>query len=99
MGDEAGSHGSMARSGNITPRGVDFLENWIATNLSSDTKPADAHLLAMRCVLEAAALGITYDEMESDWGSVEEAITQAIRNLPGMPMTRTDLLHKVNPMS
>jgi hypothetical protein len=72
----------------MTTRGGDFLENWIAMNLSSDTKPADAQSLAMRCVLEAAALGITYDDMESEWGSVEEAITQAIRNLPVMPMTR-----------
>ena len=72
----------------MTTRGVDFLENWIATNLSSDTKPADVQPLTMRCILEAAALGITYEDMEGKWGSVENAITEAIRNLPVIPMPR-----------
>jgi hypothetical protein len=47
---------------------MDFLENWISTNIASDTKPTEAPTLAMRCVLEAAALGITYEDMESKWG-------------------------------
>jgi hypothetical protein len=69
----------------MTIHGVDFLENWIVTNITGDTKPAEAQVLAMRCIVEAAALGITYEGMESKWGSVEQAIMTAINNLPKTP--------------
>lgn len=70
MGDEAGSHGSLGRSGYMTPRGVDFLENWIATSISSDAKPDQAKALAAHCTSDAAALGISREDMEGKWGSV-----------------------------
>jgi hypothetical protein len=71
----------------MTARGVDFLENWIAKNVSIDTTPAEAEALAHRCLTEAAALGITGVEMEGEWGSVEQAIRDAIVHLkePGTP--------------
>jgi hypothetical protein len=66
----------------MTPRGVDFLENWIATSISSDAKPDQAKALAARCISDAAALGISREDMEGKWGSVESAIIKAIGNLP-----------------
>lgn len=71
----------------MTTRGVDFLENWIVKNLTADTKPDEVETLAHRCLTEAAALGITGAEMEGEWGSVEQAIREAVAHLrdPGTP--------------
>ena len=39
--------------------------------------------LAAQCYADAAALGITIDDMEPEWGSVEEIIYDAMQNVLG----------------
>jgi hypothetical protein len=61
-----------------TVRGVDFLENWIATNITVNSTPLDAETSASRCIEEVEALGIARENMEGKWGSVRHAILDAI---------------------
>ena len=74
----------------MSERGIDFLENWIQKNvtpapLSDD--PLRASNLATRCILEAAAEGITLEEIKPDTGSVESHIAEAMVHMtePGAP--------------
>ena len=53
----------------MTARGVAFLENWIAKNIASDAKPEDSAVLAARCISDAAALSISQEEMNGEWGA------------------------------
>lgn len=39
--------------------------------------------LAAQCYADAAALGITMDDMEPEWGSVEEIIYDAMQDILG----------------
>jgi hypothetical protein len=39
--------------------------------------------LAAQCYADAAALGITIDDMEPEWGSVEEIIYEAMQDVLG----------------
>ena len=66
--------------------GIDFLENWVNKNVTPvDRKGSQdrATELAAQCYADAAALGITIDDMEPKWGSVEEIIYDAMQDVPG----------------
>jgi len=74
----------------MAARGVDFLGNWIAKNVTAGVPsddPLRASDLAMRCIAEAAAEGITLEEIKPDTGSVESHIFDAMVQLsaPGTP--------------
>jgi hypothetical protein len=74
----------------MTARGVDFLENWIQKNVTAGGPPDDplsASVLAMRCIAEAAANGLTLEEIKPDTGSLESHIAEAMVHLaaPGAP--------------
>ena len=74
----------------MSARGVEFLENWIQKNLPRGGPPDDplnASVLAMRCIAEAAAEGLTLEEIKPDTGSVESHIAEAMVTLakPGTP--------------
>jgi hypothetical protein len=59
----------------MSGRGIDFLENWVNKNVTAvDRKGSQnrAKELASQCFADAAVLGITVDDMEPEWGSVEE---------------------------
>ena len=67
----------------MSGRGVDFLENWVNKNVTdADRKGSREHAqeLAAECIAHAAALGITIDDMEPEWGSVQTIIYQAMQN-------------------
>ena len=74
----------------MSRRGVDYLENWIRKNVTVGASPDDplrASVLAKRCMDEAAAEGITLEEIKPDTGSVESHIADAMAKLtkPGTP--------------
>jgi hypothetical protein len=76
----------------MSARGVDFLENWIAKNVTAGAPPDDplsASVLAMRCIAEAAAEGLTLEEIKPDSGSVESHIAEAMVHV-GEPGTSGD---------
>ena len=65
----------------MSERSIDFLENWIQKNVTAGAlsdDPLRASELAMRCILEAAAKGITVEEIKPDTGSVESHIAEAM---------------------
>jgi hypothetical protein len=74
----------------MTARGVEFLENWIVKNVPA-ANPSDDPLrasdLTMRCIAEAAAEGITLEEIKPESGSIESHIFDAMVHLaePGTP--------------
>lgn len=74
----------------MSGRGIEFLENWIAKNVTA-LDPSDDALrasnLAMRCIGEAAAEGISLEELKPDTGSLESHIFDAMVHLaePGTP--------------
>ncbi len=64
--------------------GIDFLENWVNQNVKvADRKGSQdrATELAEQCYADAAALGITMDDLEPEWGSVEEIIYDAMQDV------------------
>ena len=74
----------------MSGRGIDFLENWIQKNVTKGAPPDDplsASVLAMRCIAEAAAEGLTLEEIKPDSGSVESHIHDVMVHLdtPGTP--------------
>ena len=59
----------------MSGRGIDFPENWVNKNVTSADRKGSrdrAKELAAQCIADAADLGITIDDMEPEWGSVEE---------------------------
>jgi hypothetical protein len=67
----------------MSGRGIDFLEDWVHKNVTDDDRHGDrlrAAELANRCKAEAAIHGITMDDMEPEWGSVETIIYEAMQN-------------------
>jgi hypothetical protein len=63
-------------------KGIDFLEDWIYLNVTEDYRQGDrfrAKALANRCIADAAAAGITIDELIPEWGSVETIIYEAMQ--------------------
>ena len=87
LGAKTTGQGHLVWSEGMSARGVEFLENWIAENISRDSKLANARALAESCIIEAPKLGISPYDMESDWVSVEQNIRHAIEHLaePGTP--------------
>ena len=74
----------------MSARGVNFLENWIEKNVTAGPPPDDplrASAVAMRCIAEAAAEGLTLEEIKPDSGSVESHISEAMVHAgePGTP--------------
>ena len=70
----------------MSGRGIDFLEGWVGKNVTeSDRKGSRerARELAALCVADAADLGITVDDMEPEWGTVEEIIYDAMQDILG----------------
>lgn len=70
----------------MTGRGIDFLENWIQQNVTEADKKGSrrrAKELAIICIIEAAANGITIDDMEPEWGSIESIIYEAMQDILG----------------
>jgi hypothetical protein len=70
----------------MSGRGVDFLSDWIDRNVTdADRKGSMERVneLRDRCVADAAGLGITIDDMEPEWGSVEEIIYDAMQDILG----------------
>ena len=64
----------------MSGRGVDFLENWIQQNVTDIDKNCSVHRsaeLAENSVQEAAKLGITRDDMEPEFGCVQDIIYDA----------------------
>ena len=67
----------------MSGRGVDFLENWVGKNVTDADRNGSrerALALAAECIADAAALGITVDDMEPEWGSVETIIHEVMQN-------------------
>lgn len=67
----------------MSGRGIDFLENWVQQNVTEADKKGSrerAKELAEKCIAEAAAIGITIDDMEPEWGSVETIIYETMQN-------------------
>ena len=48
LGDKTAWQGDMVWGERMTAGGVDFLESWIAMNVASETKIAEARALATR---------------------------------------------------
>jgi hypothetical protein len=70
----------------MTTRGVDFLEAWIARNITDTDRPGSrelATILAARCRGEAASIGIGVSELEPEFVTVEMAIYEAMAGSPG----------------
>ena len=66
----------------MTVRGVEFLANWIAKNVTaSDQGEARAAILATECILEAASQGILVSRMEEGGPNVETRIMEAMTQL------------------
>ena len=67
----------------MSARGVDFVENWVSKNVTDADRNGSrerAQALAAECVADAAALGITIDDMEPERGSIETIIHEAIQS-------------------
>ena len=61
----------------MSGRGIDFLENWIQQKAIVKDKNCThqrAAELAAHCIQEAAHLGLSIDEMEPEFGSVQTII-------------------------
>jgi len=70
----------------MSGRGIDFLENSVNKNVTADERKRDrarAKELAAFCYAEAMALGITIEDMEPEWGSVESIIHEAMQDVLG----------------
>ena len=73
-------------STDVSGREIDFLENWVNKNVTvADRKGSQdrATELAPQCYADAAELGITIDDMEPEWGRVEEIIYDAMQDMLG----------------
>jgi D-tyrosyl-tRNA(Tyr) deacylase len=67
----------------MSGRGVDFLKNWIAGNVTEVDKYAShdrAKDLVVKCVGEAKAAGLTLDDMELEPGDLETMIYEAMHH-------------------
>jgi hypothetical protein len=70
----------------MSARGVDFLKNWIARNITDSDRPGSrelATILGARCRGEAASKGISRGELEPEFVTVEMAIYEAMANSSG----------------
>jgi hypothetical protein len=72
----------------MTAQGLDFLEGWIASKVTSESKDeGDAGLLAAKLVAEAAVAGFTLADMGLDEDTAENYIRDIIVPVggPGTP--------------
>lgn len=72
----------------MSKRGVDFLEGWVVSNVSSHPNdPANAGVLAAKLLTEATVAGFTLADMELDEDTVEDYIRAIIIHVgePGTP--------------
>jgi hypothetical protein len=70
----------------MSARGVDFLNSWMATNITDSERPGSrelATILAARCKGEAASKGIGLIELEPEFVTVEMAIYEAMAGSSG----------------
>lgn len=70
----------------MSERGIAFLDNWVNKNVTAAERKRGrdrAKEYAAFCLADATALGITIDDMEPEWGSVEEIIYQAMQDVMG----------------
>ena len=70
----------------MSGRGVDFLENWVNKNVTAADRKGSikrAKELVALCIADASALGISIDDMEPEWGSIEEIIFDAMQDRLG----------------
>lgn len=70
----------------MSERGITFLENWINTNITDNDRKRGrdrAKELAAFCLVDAALLGITIDDMEPEWGSLGDIIYDAMQDVLG----------------
>ena len=67
----------------MSERGIDFLKSRIEKNVTDADRSGSqirAMALADHCIADAAALGISENDLEQTWGSVESIIYEAMRN-------------------
>ena len=72
----------------MSKQAVEFLEGWIDEHVTPTEKGADsipATTLADMCREAAATLGISFDEIKPEFGTVETIIHEAIRYVAGLP--------------
>jgi hypothetical protein len=74
----------------MTARGAEFVKKWIAKNVTAlgpSDDPMRATNLATRCIVEAAAEGITLEEIQPRTRSLESLIFEAMTHIaePGTP--------------
>ena len=69
----------------MSGRGIDFLETWIQQHVTEAEKGNHdrARELADKCIDDAAGNCITIDDMEPEWGSVEEIVYDAMQDILG----------------
>ena len=68
----------------MTARGTEFVKNWVAKNVTAlgpSDDPLRATNLATRCIVEAAAEGITLEEIQLKTRSLESLIFDAMVKL------------------
>jgi phosphoribosylaminoimidazole-succinocarboxamide synthase len=72
----------------MSKQAVEFLEDWIDRHVTPAEKDADstrATTLAGMCREAAASLGISFDDIKPEFGTVETIIHEAIRYVAGTP--------------
>jgi hypothetical protein len=74
----------------MTARGVDFLENWIAKNVTERVKQSvdgDAASLSIelaeRAIADAAKAGLSLTDLEPEFGTPETIIREALDTSEG----------------
>ena len=65
----------------MTARGVDFLENGMGDNVPAHPHRAKAKKLGERLRIDAAAAGLTIDDLEINKSTVERYIFDAMLHL------------------
>ena len=73
----------------MTVRGVDFLETWMGDNVPARPRRVKARKLGDRLRIDAAAAGLTIDDLEIDKSSVGKYIFDAKLDLKE-PRTPSD---------
>jgi hypothetical protein len=65
----------------MSVRGVNFLETWMGDNVPTHPQRVKAKKLGERLRIDAAAIGLTIDDLEIDNSSVEKYIFDAMLHL------------------
>jgi hypothetical protein len=65
----------------MTARGVDFLKKWTSDKVRAQPRRKMAKKLGEQLRIDAAAIGLTIDELEIDKSSVEQYIFDAMLHL------------------